>query len=183
MTAASERLRELLPLPFVAVVVLLLVLIALTPNFLSLGRPTAGSLETEAELIIDRSPDQNFTHFYVEGIGTVRYAAITLSFAHPPPGGPPSSPTFSFSNRSVWNQSIVAEETTAWNPVAVNVSALYIDPSGASAFFVGVFEFNLTSTTVLSESYFPSPASSTTTPIGTLPLTFLLESVPVGSFP
>ncbi|HEV2519689.1 MAG TPA: hypothetical protein VGX00_03600 [Thermoplasmata archaeon] len=181
MSGASERLRELLPLPLVAVVALLLVLIILTPNLLSLGRPAAGSLETEAELLVDRSPGENVTHLYVKGIGTVRYASITLALAHPPPGNPPAAPVFAFANRTVWNDSITATWTTSWNPVAVNVTALYVDPNGRAAYFVGVFEFNTTGSSLLSEAYLPTPPTFSTTPMDALPLTFLLESVPPGS--
>ena len=183
MTTASDRLRELFPLPFVAVVALLLVLIVLTPNLLSLGHPAAGSLETEAELLVDRVPNENVTHLYVQGLGTVRYASITLAFARPSAGSPPSAPAFRFGNQSVWNDSVLVGMTTSWNPVAVNVSATYIDANGAVAYFVGVFEFNATSSDLVSESYFPSPPTSSTTPIGALPIAFLLDSVPPGSFP
>ncbi|HEV2166495.1 MAG TPA: hypothetical protein VGS23_05925, partial [Thermoplasmata archaeon] len=171
------------PLPFVAVVVLLLVLILLTPNLLTLGRPAAGSLETEAELLVDRPAGGNLTHLYVEGIGTVRYASITIALARPPSGVPPSTPAFNFTDRTVWNDSIFAAETTAWDPVAVNVSATYVDTNGAIAYFVGVFEFNLTAASIATESYFPGPPSVTSTPVSALPLTFLLDSVPPGSFP
>ena len=183
MTPASDRIRELFPLPFVAVVVLLIVLILLTPNLLSLGRPTAGSLEAEAELLVDRVPGQNVTHLYVEGIGTVRYASISIALAYPPSGAPPSSPMFSFSNRTVWNDSIVAGETTSWDPVAVNVSATYVDTNGAVAYFVGVYEFNITSSTIVSEAYLPVPRPRRARRLDALPLTFLLDSVPPGSFP
>jgi hypothetical protein len=183
LRSSPDRLQELFPLPFVAVVVLLVVLIVLTPNFESLGRPAAGSLESEAELLVDRAPNENITHLYVEGLGSVRYASISLALARPPPGGAPPAPTFSFANRTVWNNSLLAGETTGWNPVAVNVSAVYVDPSGAVAYFVGVFEFNVTATTLVTESYLPTPPTSSAAPIGDLPLTFLLESAPPGSFP
>ena len=64
---------RLFPLPFVGVSVLLVLLIFLTPNLLLGGRPAAGSLATEAELTIDHPAGGNVTHFYINGLSSVRY--------------------------------------------------------------------------------------------------------------
>ncbi len=64
-----------------AIVALLVLLILLTPNLLPTSTPSAGSLATQAELIVDRADTSNITHFYVQGIGDVRYVTITAQIA------------------------------------------------------------------------------------------------------
>ncbi len=177
VTTVRGRWREYFPLPFVAITVLLLVLIALTPNLLSLGTPAAGTLETQANLIVDGLPGENATHYYVQGIGLVRYASISLALARPPPGGAPSAPDFAFPNATVFNETIEAAVTAGWDPVALNVTAVYIDPTGVTVDYLGTFEVNVTAGLLVVTSYLPAPASTSSTPLSDLPITFPLELV------
>jgi hypothetical protein len=170
--------------PFVAIVVLLLVLIGLTPNLLSTGAPSAGSLPTEAELVIDRAPSDNFTHLYVHGIGEVRYTSIAISLDTDltwPPTGPMSN--LSFAAPTTWKNSLVATLSTAHDPFAVNITAVFVDSAGTTVDFVGVIAFDVSSGTVSQISYVPSSNSITTTPVDQLPLSILLETVAPGSTP
>jgi hypothetical protein len=170
--------------PFVAIVVLLLVLIGLTPNLLSTGAPTAGSLPTEAELIIDRAPSDNVTHLYVHGIGEVRYTSIVIALDTVlswPPSGPMSN--LSFGAPTMWKDTLVATLSTAHDPFAVNVTAVFVDSAGATVDFVGVLAFDVASGTVSQISYVPSSNSITTTPVDQLPLSILLETVAPGGSP
>jgi amino acid transporter len=184
VSARTDRLRAWFPVPFVAIVVLMLALIALTPNLVSNGRPSAGSLQTEAELLVDYPAGQNVTHLYVKGIGTVDYATITLALARPPPGSPPALARFTFNATTQWNDSILAGETTALDPVAVNVTAVYTDPTGTTVDFVGEYEFNVTAGYLYWVSYLPSPSSIASAPLSALPITFPLTSVtPSGGSP
>jgi hypothetical protein len=185
MSARTERLRDWFPVPFVAIVVLMLALIALTPNLVSNGRPSAGSLQTEAELLVDFPSGQNMTHLYVKGIGTVDYASITLALARPPAGSPPATAaTFAFNATSRWNDTILAGETTALDPVAVNVTAVYTDPTGTTVDFVGEYEFNVTAGYLYWVSYLPSLSSVSSAPLSALPITFPLSSTtPSGGAP
>ncbi|HEV2428397.1 MAG TPA: hypothetical protein VGV64_00920, partial [Thermoplasmata archaeon] len=174
---------ELFPLPLVAIVALLLVLIVLTPNLASTGQPTAGSLETEAELVFDHPPTANVTHFYIHGIGTVRYSMISYAIAPDAPWPAPPTPSFHFGPASVLNATLEAAGASAANPIAINVSATYVDASGSSARFWGIFEFNLTAAGLYAISYLPTPGGVSFTPLDALPLTFLLEIVPASGGP
>jgi hypothetical protein len=170
--------------PFVAIVVLLLVLIGLTPNLLSTGAPSAGSLPTEAELIIDRAPSDNLTHLYVHGIGEVRYTSIAIALDTVlswPPSGPMSN--LSFGTATTWKNSLAATLSTANDPFAVNITAVFVDSAGTTVDFVGVIAFDVASGTVSQISYVPSSNSITTTPVDQLPLSILLETVAPGSTP
>lgn len=181
MNGRTSLLRELFPLPFVGVVVLLLVLIVLTPNLLSAGAPSAGSLPTEAELIVDRSAGDNVTHFYVKAIGTVRYSLISLEFAPVGPWPPPPSlANASWGNATHETDSLILTATSPLDPVAVNVSASYVDPQGAVVVYVGLFAFDVAGATLYTASYVPAGGAVSSTPVTSLPLTLLLETVPGG---
>ncbi|MCI4368804.1 MAG: hypothetical protein L3K09_04495, partial [Thermoplasmata archaeon] len=71
--------------------------------------------------------------------------------------------------------------TTA-NPVAFRVTAVYVDSSGASVESVGVYEVDVSSGLLSVASLFAGePPITSPTPLGSLPVTVLLETVPVGS--
>lgn len=184
MTGLLDSLRPYFPTPFVAIVALLLVLIVLTPNLLSTAAPSAGSLVTEAELVVDRVVGGNTTHFYVRGLGEVRYASIVVSLsrnlAWPAPG---SVANVSFGATTTTDNVLLALVSTMANPVAVNVTATYIDSGGAKVAFVGVFAFDVAAGVLYETAYFPAGTSGTSTPLDDLPLSFLLETVPAGGSP
>ncbi len=130
-----EQIGRLLPAPLAAIVILLVALIVVTPVLQSSGQPAVGVL-TQAELIVDRVPGSNVTHFYVRGVGTtIRYSEISVewaanfTWAATFPTGPLS-----------WNLGangsgvLTILFATTVNPVALNVSALYQVAGGGSAY-------------------------------------------------
>ncbi|MCI4370178.1 MAG: hypothetical protein L3J81_02465 [Thermoplasmata archaeon] len=182
MSDRSEALRQWFPTPFVAIVVLLLVLIVLTPNLLSTAAPSAGSLPTEAELIVDRAPSDTQTHLYVRGLGLVRYTSVEMAVAgNFSWNSLPPLANLSFGPPTTWNETLLTSTTTAANPFAVNVTAVYVDASGARVDFVGTFAFDLSGGVLAEVVYVPASPGITTTPVDALPLGILLETVPAGS--
>jgi hypothetical protein len=178
----TETLRRWFPTPFVAIVVLLIVLIVLTPNLVSTGAPSAGSLPTEAELIVDRASTDTVTHLYVRGIGLVRYTSIEMAIAgNFSWSAPPALANLSFGRTMTWNQTLVSSTTTPDDPFAVNVTAVYIDTSGVQADFIGTFAFEIAGGVVSEIVYVPASGGVTTTPVSALPLGILLETVSGGS--
>jgi hypothetical protein len=178
----GNRLRLWFPPPLVAIVILQVVLIGLTPELLPGG--SAGSLATEAELIVDRVGGENVTHFYVEGLTQVRYTEITLQLANDSAWPPPGSPTFHYGAWEYWNQSLVAVVMSAANPVALNVTSTYVDSSGASVTYAGAFEFNVTAGTLYYETYLPgSSGPVASVPLSDLPIPFVLSVSPSGGPP
>ena len=182
MSERREALRRWFPLPFVAIVVLLLVLIFLTPNLLSTGAPSAGSLPTEAELVVDRAVPDNLTHLYVHGIGDVRYASISVAVGNLSTWPPPAAVTnLTFGPSLTWRNSLVATTVTASMLFDVNVTAVYVDTAGASVAFVGEFAFGVSGGIVHEYDYVPASSGTSSTPVTELPLTILLETAPAGS--
>jgi hypothetical protein len=179
-----DGLRGFFPTPFVAIVALLLVLILLTPNLISTSTPSAGSLPTEAELVVDRVASDNVTHFYVRGLGGLRYDSIAVSLATNVSWPPHQTlGNLTFGPRALWKDVLVTIVTTAANPVIVNVTATYVDAAGARVEFVGVFGFNVLAGSLYQVDYVPAAAGITSTPLDDLPLALLLETVPPGGTP
>ena len=180
--ARGDRWREAFPLPLVAIAVLLLALIAITPNLVSNGKPAAGSLESTAELLVDHPGDQNATSFYVHGVGTVRYDNITISLGGNVSWPPPSSySSLKYRDHLAWNETVAGVASTPLNPVAVRVTALYTDTTGATALFEGIYVFDVSSGALQYETYLPGPPSSATSSLGDLPINLLLNLAPSGS--
>jgi hypothetical protein len=162
--------------PFIGVVVLLVVLILMTPSLFSSG---AGSLPTRAQLIVDRPDPGGNTSFYVDSIGTsTRYQVIAVGLARLPDW--PFIGSASAVSRWNWTnstQTLILMVSAATNPVAVNVSVKYTDPSGVSAKYIGVygFDFNTTTLTLNAENLLPGgTAPPASTPMADLPIYLLL---------
>jgi hypothetical protein len=178
----GDRLRAWFPTPFVAIVVLLLVLIGLTPNLLSTAAPSAGSLPTEAELVVDRALGDNVTHLYVRGLGLVRYTSIEVAIASQFNWtDPPTLAQISFGAPTWWNNSLASALTTPANPFAVNVTAVFVDAAGARVDFVGAFAFDVAGGVLSEIDYLPPSAGITATPVAQLPLPILLTTVSGGA--
>ncbi len=134
-----SRLAGLFPGPLVGVALLLAILIVLTPVLTSNGQPVAGSIFSQAELIVDALPGNSTIHFYVRALSsTARYSEIRLALATDFnwTGGFPSGRL----NWTDWQNasSVVAvDASTNRSPVAVNVTALYT-ANGASALYVAL---------------------------------------------
>jgi hypothetical protein len=172
------------PLPFVGVSVLLVLLILLTPNLLLGGRPAAGSLATQAELTIDLPPGDNVTHFYVNGLSSVRYAMIAASICTNLTWPAPASLGGLEWANATWGVDVLAAQfSAAANPVAVNVTAIYVDAAGASVAFWAVFEFYVTDGTLYGAPLAPGQSTFDPTPVDSLPVTVLLASGAPGAVP
>jgi hypothetical protein len=125
---------------FAGLAVLLALLVLATPGLLGgVGGPTAGSPATEAALWIDATPG-NVTHFYVEGIAHVRYAEIRVATGAlavwPVVGGLGTVRWSAWTNGS---DVVVLATNTPANPVAVNVSAVYVDATGTTVYYLGAY--------------------------------------------
>jgi len=176
---ARRRLGDYLPWPLVGVAIVLAVVIVLTPVLLSLGGPpAAGSVFTQAELIVDHAPGANASYFYVRAVGaTVRYDAIVISwatgFSWSGSGSPDWSKLTWTSAANVTDLLAVTVSSDA-NPIALNVSAYYT--SNGIALYVGVFAFYMTNAT-------GAPADSllgvTPTPNVSVPGATALASLPL----
>jgi hypothetical protein len=168
-------------LPLVGVVVLLVILIFLTPNLTSTGTPAAGTLQTAAELIVDHVPPSNTTHFYVRGIGTVRYVEIVVRVATNLSLNPiPRVGNLSFHNATSSTYSLGVSYTTTQNPIALNVTATYRDSQGACVQDANVYAFFIQPTSLLTIELAPTASSPQSTPLSALPLILLLDSSSIG---
>jgi len=183
-----ETVSRLVPAPLAGITLLLVVVILLTPVLDSNGPPVAGTLQTQAELIIDRVPGDNATHFYVRGVGTTtRYTQISIKVAtgFNWTGTFPSGP-LSWTNATNGSDVLTIEWATTDNVVALNISALY-QAYGASARYVGVIAFEFTSLsdssggTLNSVTATPGLAGTGQTSVSRLPL--LLQLVNLGGGP
>ena len=179
----ARRLSTWFPWPFVAVVVLLIVLILLTPSLLSTGGGAgAGSIEAQAELVVDQVPGESPLHVYVHGFGMVRYATITIAWTTAIGWPPPASGAgISFVNRTVANGTLVLSVTAPRTPVAVNVSAVYVDSTGQRVWYTGTYAFRLSGDTLFTVDLAPGAAAVSPTAVSNLPIAFPLtgSSVPV----
>ncbi len=147
-----HALGQYFPAPLVATTVLLVLLILLTPVLSPNGSPPAGSILTQATLLVDHPQGGNLTTFYLRALGsTVRYASISVW----------SAANFSWTNgfpgppltwvRIANQTSLVALQfNTTSNPLALNITMLYTS-GNSRAYYIGVFAF-----------YFGFPLGSTT---------------------
>jgi hypothetical protein len=175
---------RLFPLPFVGVSVLLVLLIFLTPNLLLGGQPAAGSLATQAELTIDHPSGGNVTHFYVNGLSTVRYTLIQASMCTNLSWPAPASVGLLTWTNVSWGIDVLAAEfSSEANPVAVNVTATYVDAAGSAVEFYAIYEFELAGGTLQGAALAPGQSSFGTSPVSSLPVTILLASTSPGTVP
>jgi hypothetical protein len=181
-----SRTAGLFPGPLVGVALLLALLIVLTPVLISNGQPAAGSIFSQAELIVDALPGNSTVHFYVRALSTTaRYATIDLALAT----------GFNWSGRfpsgtlnwTDWQNatSVVSISASAnESPVAVSVSAQY-SANGATAFYVGVLAFDVgtppgSSTDTLTVESDTAGIAGFSTPLSNLPLPITLSYVGSG---
>ena len=175
MKLETRRLGRFFPWPLVGTAAVLVVLILLTPALVSSGSPAAGSLLTQAELIVDRAPGSNITHFYVRGLGVVRYASISIGLVTGQNWSSLAAAPRPWANWTNGTDVIELGAPTTSNPVAINVTAHYVYGTG-SALYVGVFAFNVTSTTLEIRSFTSAIGPLGPEPLSNLPLTILLAA-------
>ncbi len=176
------------PLPLVAVAILLVVLIVLTPLlFSSNGPPAAGTVLTQADLVVDRIPGENVTHFYVRAVGlTVRYASIVVTAATGYAWNGSTAPDWDalpWSTVANLTDVVATSFNASGNPIALNVTVLY--NANGVAYYVGTFSFYATDASPPSNNLFAlSSTSGVTVPYqtgyGSLPLAIPLADVGSG---
>jgi hypothetical protein len=135
--------------PFLGVVVLLILLIFATPGLLAVGQPNAGSPATQAVLVLYRGPGANYTEFHVQGVSFLAYHRISVGIASQFSGWPVVAHG-SHLNFTRWvnvSDSLSVQADSGANPVAINVSAVFVDSSGGSVQYFGLYAFNLTGST------------------------------------
>ncbi|MGI0131227.1 MAG: hypothetical protein ACREDE_05115 [Thermoplasmata archaeon] len=184
-----DRVSELFPLPFVGVALLLAVLIVLTPVLTAYGQPVAGSLLSQADLIVDAQPGNNSTHYYVRGVSVIaRYSEIRIAVAFGF-NWTGSFPTGRL-NWTGWqnaSSSLGVSQSVDESPVAINVSALY-SANGVSALYVGLFAVEVgvlpgSSADILTVISDTPGISSFTYAVSLLPLPIPLANLGSGSGP
>ena len=185
----GSRLEGMFPGPLVGAALILALMIVVTPILTANGQPAAGSIYSQAELVVDGLPGNATTHFYVRGLGTTaRYEELRLSFAFGFnwAGSFPSGAL----NWTDWlNASDVLsiDAAVTGNPVAVNVSALY-SANGVSALYVGVFAMQVgvpagSSTDTLTVVSHTAGIAGFTWPVASLPAFISLSNVGSGGTP
>jgi hypothetical protein len=140
----AGQVGALFPVPLVGAAVLVAILIVVTPALRPEGQPVAGSIFSQAELVVDALPGNNSTHFYVHALSTTaRYSDIQLGFAYGfnwtgsfPPG------PLNWTDWHNGSEVLSVDGAVDQDPIAVNVSALYTE-NGASALYVGIFAIDL----------------------------------------
>jgi hypothetical protein len=181
----ADGLSRFFPIPLVGAAVLLAVLILLTPNLISAGGgPTAGSLETQAELVIDHDPTGSVTQLYVHGLGDVRYARITVQLD---PNVSWPAPTFipesNWTRTTTLNGTLAIVVDTAANPVAINVTAVYVDPTSTTVWYMGTYVLDVSGGMLSIVPLLPGAAPISPTPLSALPLELLLAASSTGVAP
>jgi hypothetical protein len=170
------------PWPFVGVSVVLGVLVLVTPALLDSGPPAAGSLFTQADLIVDRvAAGGSTTNFYLHAASdTVRYASIAIGIA--------TDFTFNGSYPTArlnwtWTNGTNLLELSVQVPassIAVNISATYV--GGGTAVYEGLLAFGLSNGSsgpvlgiAVGSALTPGIAAPGSVLVANLPLSIALE--------
>jgi hypothetical protein len=180
VTTTEERLRRYFPVPFVAAVTLLALLVLLTPNLITFGNPAAGSLETQAYLVVDRASGDNVTHLYLRSLGNARYHSVRIDLAIHAPWPPPANLSAVNWTRSINETNVlVAALATVADPFLANVTVVYVDPAGVTEQYIGEFEFHFSGGDLNVATFTPGLASVSPTPQDTLPVYLPLLALPL----
>ncbi len=175
---------RLFPLPLVGAAVLLAVLIVLTPNLLSTGSPSAGSVESQLELLVDRAPSgDNATHVYLRGLSLVRYTSLSIAWGNlSGTTAPGSLAGVDWSSHVDSGPSLELDAVVLGTAFALNVSGVFVDTTGAAVLFGGEYAFvwsgGMLYTTAYGTASGAAPAS-----LSQLPLVLLPPSTPLASAP
>ena len=170
---------QLFPLPLVGAAVLLAILILLTPNLLATTSPSAGSVESQLELIVNRPMDSGGgTQLYLRGIGIVEYRNVTLAWSMLTGPAPDSL------GGLTWNVSLggtgptlVLEVDGLPDEFAVNATALFVDTAGTGVTYSGQYVFSWSSGSLMTTAYGPASGSGPVA-FDQMPLILLPPAVP-----
>jgi hypothetical protein len=170
--------------PLVGVTALLLLLLLLTPSLLAPGSPVAGSPETQAVLVVyHESGALDLLQVILQGASPTQYTNLSIAISHPiawPPTNGRSGLTY-----GRWvnaTDEVFVTAVDAQLPVAVNVSAVYSDPTGAKAYYNGLYAFNIIGSNLLILTLSSSLAGEapSSLPLSELPQPLPLALVPAG---
>ncbi|HYA54115.1 MAG TPA: hypothetical protein VEG42_00750 [Thermoplasmata archaeon] len=179
------------PWPLVGVSMLLVALIIFTPVLVANSHQPGPGLLTQAELVVDKTASNSTVHFYVWALGEeIRYDAIRVGLSNSFSWAGSSPLNWSRLNWTSWQNgtdvlSVIVD--TQANPVALNISAHYVSPSG-STWYVGTLAFFVSAATASSgESLYSASGTSgitVTSPLAvsndTLPAVILLHNAGPG---
>ncbi|MCI4363622.1 MAG: hypothetical protein L3K13_04885 [Thermoplasmata archaeon] len=172
--------------PLIGVATLLVLLLLLTPSLLSPGSPVAGSPQTQAVLVVfyGAAGAGNQSEFQVQGVEPAVYAHIWVGIAHAIPWPPVHGGrnlTFGrwVNTTNQFSDSVLASPM----PLAVNVTAVFTDRSGGTAYYVGLYAFNVSGSSLVILTLTPSLAGEApaSLPLSELPVPLPLALVPAGS--
>ncbi|MCI4346003.1 MAG: hypothetical protein L3K07_04550 [Thermoplasmata archaeon] len=172
--------------PLIGVATLLVLLLLLTPSLLSPGSPVAGSPQTQAVLVVYFGAAGNRTQaeFQVQGVEPAVYAHISVGIARALPWPPvDGGRALSFgrwvNTSNEFSNSVLASPM----PLAVNVTAIFTDRSGGTAYYVGLYAFNVSGSSLVILALTPSLMGNapTSLPLSELPFPLPLALVPAGS--
>lgn len=188
------RLGRYAPLPLVGTALLLVVLIVLTPALQTNSHQPGPGLLTQAEVVVDKIANNGTLHFYVWALGeTIRYDQIRFGLATNFNWTGSQPITWSALNWTEWHNatdSLSVSVATSANPVALNISAYYVSPTG-STWYVALLAFYVTPVAASSgESLYATTGTSgvaVNSPIAvsndTLPEAILLYNAGPGGAP
>ncbi len=148
------RARGLFPIPLVGAATILFVLILLTPILITSGVPAAGTIFTQAELVVDHPTGNSTTNFYLHAIGNVRYAYLSIGFAQNYNwDNPPPIQALVWGNWTNGTNLVAISAESLDDPIAVNVSAYYATAKEGNAWYVAILGFEVVDNTMFLRSY------------------------------
>ncbi len=153
MTSARGA-RRYFPTPLVGIAAILLVLILLTPVLIGSQVPAAGTIFTQAEVIVDYPTINTTTYLYLHAIGNIRYTSLSIGIAEnynwnaPPPIG-----SLVWGNWTNGTDLVAIGTSYSGNPIAINVSAYYSTTKVGSAWYVAIIAFEVSGTALVFRSY------------------------------
>lgn len=164
--------RGVLNWPLAGLSALLVLLIVLTPDLVAPSTPAAGCFGSAPKLDVDQPPGYTGLKLYVEGIETVRFENLSIALAHATWPPPVSGVGLNWTTWGNATESLFANLTTTVDPVAINVTATYVDPQGGHATYGGLYVLNISAP-------YLRVATLTSSLAGTAPSQVPLTNLPV----
>lgn len=179
MSAPDGRTR--FPIPLVGTATILAVLVLLTPVLVDTGGPAAGSVFTQAELVVDPGSGAGPLHLYLHGIGNVRYAELSLALADNYSWGQGVPSGWGAATNGSGLVELSAE--SALGTVAVNATAHYVDSSGGSTWYFALLGLSETGSTMRFVSFTSGVVVPSSIPLASsdFPYAILLANVGPGA--